>query len=76
MPRNEKWRPLQPMDGYADALKSLESDKIAVADVWSVVRHLRRDKGAHELTDNINHPNDFVVRVYAQVVLALLGFGS
>lgn len=73
MPRNEKWRPLQPMDGYADALKSLESDKIAVADVWSVVRHLRRDKGTHELTDNVNHPNDFVVRVYAQVVLALLG---
>jgi hypothetical protein len=76
MPRNEKWRPLQPMDGYADALKSLESDKIAAADVWSVVRYLRRDKGAYELTDNINHPNDFVVRVYAQVVLALLGLGS
>jgi lysophospholipase L1-like esterase len=76
MPRNEKWRPWQPMDGYAEALKSLASERVAVADVWSLGRHLRRDKGAHELTDNVNHPNDFMVRVYAQVALVSLGFGS
>lgn len=71
MLRNEKWRSLQPMDTYLDALKSLESASVAVADVWSISRHIARTKGPYETSDHINHPNDFIVRVYGQVALAL-----
>jgi lysophospholipase L1-like esterase len=73
MLRNEKWRPLQPMDTYLDGLTTLASESVAVADVWSISRHIARTKGPYETSDHINHPNDFIVRVYAQVALALLG---
>jgi lysophospholipase L1-like esterase len=71
MQRNEKWRSLQPMDTYLDALRSLESETVAVADVWSMSRYIARTKGPFETSDHINHPNDFIVRVYAQVALNL-----
>ncbi|MGZ0654110.1 SGNH/GDSL hydrolase family protein [Coraliomargarita sp. W4R72] len=71
MVRNEKWRSLQPMDTYLDALKTLESDSVVVADVWSMSRHIAQTKESYERSDNAAHPNDFIVRVYAQVALEL-----
>jgi hypothetical protein len=62
------------MNGYLAALKSLESEKIAVADVWSMHAHILNTKRYCDISGNhVNHPNDFMVRVYAQVVDALLG---
>jgi lysophospholipase L1-like esterase len=73
-PPNENWRSLKPMDGYLDALKTLESPQIVVADVWSVASYMLQTKRYCDITGNhLNHPNDFMVRVYAQVVNALFG---
>jgi len=72
-PPNENWRKLAPMDGYLAALKTLESKSIAVADVWSVAAHILKTKRYCDITGNhVNHPNDFMVRIYAQVTDALL----
>ncbi len=73
MLRNENWRSLSPMNGYLAALKELESEHVAVADVWSVSEYLLKTKRYCDVTGNhVNHPNDFMVRVYAQVAGALL----
>jgi hypothetical protein len=71
---NAKWRALDPMLDYLEALKAMEGDGIAVADLWSMHGHLLKDKTYWDMTGNhVNHPNDFVVRLYAQVILARLG---
>jgi lysophospholipase L1-like esterase len=73
-PPNKIWKPLDAINGYLPALKTLESKQIAVADVWSVASHLLQTKRYCDITGNhVNHPNDFMVRVYAQVADALLG---
>ncbi len=73
MMRNENWRPMELMRGYLPALKNLESEHVAVADVWSVSEHILKTKRYCDISGNhINHPNDFMVRVYAQVTGALL----
>jgi lysophospholipase L1-like esterase len=70
---NENWRSLSPMNGYLDALKALESKTVAVADVWSMHEYFLKTKRYCDMTGNhVNHPNDFMVRVYAQVIAALL----
>lgn len=72
MLRNAQWRSLEPMNGYLAALKSLESEKTAVADVWSVSKHILQTKEFADISSNhVNHPNDFMVRVYAQVTAQL-----
>lgn len=46
---------------------------IAVAPVWSMHKYILRKKRYYDLTgNNVNHPNDFLARVYAQTVTALL----
>lgn len=73
-PANKKWRNPSPMDHYQQALKTLESKHIAVSDVWSVASYILKTKRYCDVTGNhVNHPNDFMVRVYAQVTDALLG---
>jgi lysophospholipase L1-like esterase len=70
---NPDWRSLAPMDGYLAALKELETETVAVADVWSVSEHLLKTKRYCDLSSNhVNHPSDFMVRLYAQIALALL----
>jgi lysophospholipase L1-like esterase len=71
---NEKWRDLEPMKDYLAALRSMEGEGIAVADVWSLHGYLLQHKTYWDMTGNhVNHPNDFLMRLYAQVVLAALG---
>ncbi|NLX92320.1 MAG: SGNH/GDSL hydrolase family protein [Clostridiales bacterium] len=46
---------------------------IAVAPVWSMHTYILRKKRYYDMTgNNVNHPNDFLARVYAQTVTALL----
>ena len=59
---------------YRDALARLCGAGAALADVTGLWTDLLARKSVHDLTGNgINHPNDFGHRVYAQVILALLG---
>ena len=65
MLRNEDWRSLMPMNGYLAALKTFESEHVAVADVWSVSEHILKTKRYCDISGNhINHPNDFMVREF------------
>jgi len=71
---NSKWMSLDPMQGYLEAMKGLERSGVAVADVWSIHGYLLEHKTYWDMTGNhVNHPNDFMVRIYAQVILARLG---
>ena len=51
-----------------------EFDHIAVADVMSVTEEiLKRKKFADICGNHVNHPNDFIHRLYASVILRTLG---
>ena len=66
--------PLARFEAYRDALKKLEGPGVAVADVTSVWAELMKHKKFHELSgNNVNHPNDFTHRIYAQVIVQLFG---
>ena len=74
---NSKWKDLSTMASYLEALKKIEGRGVAVADVWSLHEYLLKNKTYWDMTANhVNHPNDYTVRMYAQVILARLGIGS
>ena len=63
--------PLEWFDAYADTLYGLEEEGIAVADITSMMRELLQRKRYIDMTgDNLCHPNDFVSRLFAQVIVA------
>lgn len=71
---NAKWIPLSRMAVYLDAFREMEGPGVAVADLWSIHGYLLQHKTYWDMTGNhVNHPNDFLSRVYAQVLLARLG---
>lgn len=71
---NPKWRSLDPMPGYLEAMRAMEGSGVVVADLWTLHGYLLENKTYWDMTGNhVNHPNDFLVRVYAQVLLTLLG---
>jgi lysophospholipase L1-like esterase len=74
MQPNARWRDLTLMSAYRDELKKMEGPSVAVADIWSIHSYLLEHKTYWDMTGNhVNHPNDFLVRIYAQVLLELLG---
>jgi hypothetical protein len=74
MQPNSRWRNLDPMPEYLQALRRLQGPGVAVADVWSIHEYLLQHKTYWDMTGNhVNHPNDFMVRIYAQTLLAVLG---
>ena len=74
---NAKWKDLSIMAGYLESLKKIEGRGVAVADVWSLHEYLLKNKTYWDMTANhVNHPNDYTVRMYAQVILARLGIGN
>ncbi len=50
------------------------NDRLAIAPMTSVHKHILGRKEYYHMTgNNVNHPNDFLARVYAMVLLAVLG---
>jgi hypothetical protein len=71
---NPAWRNPRAMVAYRDVLHSMEGPGVAVVDLWEMHGELLKQKSYEDTTGNhVNHPNDFIVRLYAQVVLARLG---
>ena len=61
-------------DEYEDALKGLCGAGIVLANVQAVQKVMEQKKRYMDLTGNgINHPNDYLARVQAQVIAAVLG---
>jgi len=57
---------------YRDALRSLVGANVAFADVTTPFAELLKKKPFSDLSgNNINHPNDFTHRLYAQVICQL-----
>ncbi len=58
----------QPL--YLSVHNSLKGEGVAVADITSMHQYLLTRKRYIDMTGNhVNHPNDFLVRVYAQVMI-------
>jgi hypothetical protein len=63
-----------------DALKNLvetstelNTSKIAVAEVTSAHKYVLEHKEYYDMTgNNVNHPNDFLARIYATVILSTI----
>jgi lysophospholipase L1-like esterase len=73
---NEEFSPHQGHFENRDALRKIaaEMDRVAVADVMSVTgAMLERKKFADICGNHVNHPNDFIHRLYASVILRALG---
>jgi len=68
----------RPQAGHFENRKRLvklggEFDRVAIADVMAVTEAmLQRKKFADISGNNLNHPNDFLHRVYADVILSLI----
>lgn len=60
-------------DEYADVLHELECEGIAVADFYHMQECLLDKKRFIDMTgNNLNHPNDFLIRCHAQLLSAML----
>ena len=65
--------PPERFTGYRDALRNLTAANVALADVTSPWLELLKRKPFSDLSgNNINHPNDFGHRVYAEVICQLI----
>jgi len=59
---------------YLAPLRALERPGVRVADMTTFHQDLLRRKAFRDMTgNNVNHPNDFLSRAYAQVLLRTLG---
>ncbi len=60
-------------DGLLPALRQLCGPGVALADMTGMHHALLKRKLFRDMTgNNVNHPNDFLARVYAQTLLAVL----
>mgnify|MGYP000203112808 FL=1 len=56
---------------FEAAMLKLESQGVAVAPITTMFRYLMSRKEYADMTgNNVNHPNDFVARLYAQTLYA------
>ena len=61
-------------ESYLAPMLKLERTGLCVADMTTLHKELLRRKPFRDLTgNNVNHPNDFLSRAYAQVLLRTLG---
>ncbi len=59
---------------YLSPMLALEREGVCVADMTSLHQALLRRKAFRDMTgNNVNHPNDFLSRAYAQLMLRTLG---
>lgn len=73
MHANPDWQPLPSHDTYAVADKAMQSQSVAVADVRAAHTALLKRKRYIDMTGNhVNHPNDFLIRAYAQTLSNIL----
>ena len=80
MTGNYEWKPTLPGPDleYGNAMRRFVENSpvnVALADVQKIWLKLLERKGFYDLSGNgVNHPNDYGHRVYASVILELLGF--
>ena len=61
-------------EDYLPVLNKMERQGVCVADMTTFHKQLLSSKRFFDMTgNNVNHPNDFLARAYAQCILATLG---
>ncbi|MGZ0656345.1 SGNH/GDSL hydrolase family protein [Coraliomargarita sp. W4R53] len=71
MQPNKDFKPLNLYQSYGAVLEAMQEPGVLFADVWSMHGALIESKRYVDMTANhVNHPNDFLIRVYAQVILS------
>lgn len=61
-------------DEYSESLKGLEGMGVAIADIQAVQKEIGKRKRYIDITGNwLNHPNDYLARILAQVVIKTFG---
>ena len=69
IPNKEVGRFLGYQTDYLPMLQSLEGPGVAVADMTTFHQYLLTRKRFFDMSgNNVNHPNDFLARAYAQVI--------
>ena len=59
---------------YIDEYQKFDYNHLAIVNITEAHRSLLKRKAFRDMTgNNINHPNDFLARVYAQAILQALG---
>ncbi len=78
LPNKEASFYLGNQEKYLPELKSLEREGVAVADMTTFHKDLLKQKRYFDMTgNNVNHPNDFLARAYAQVLWqTVIGYES
>lgn len=60
-------------DEHLEALMKLKQEGIAIADFYTMQKHLMNRKRFIDMTgNNLNHPNDFLIRCHAQLLAGML----
>ena len=60
----------EPLNSYLRALQAMTGEGVALADMTTLHTYLLTRKSYRDMTgNNVNHPNDFLARAYAQVLL-------
>jgi len=66
---NPLWRDIPVQDEYLQSDLAMQTPSITVANVRAAHRKLLEKKSFIDMTgNNVNHPNDFLIRVYAQTI--------
>ena len=61
-------------DTYIDEYQKIDLDNVALVDMTHTHLDLLKKKRFKDMTgNNVNHPNDFLARVYAQSILEVMG---
>lgn len=69
LPNEEVGRFLGCQEAYLPVLQALEGEGVAVADMTSFHQYLLTKKRFYDMSaNNVNHPNDFLARAYAQLL--------
>lgn len=73
LPNNPEVSFYGEQEKYLPVLRTLEEDGIAAVDMISIHKELLRHKKYYDMSGNhVNHPNDFLIRWYAQVLCTTL----
>ena len=60
----------EPLNSYLRALREMTGEGVALADMTTLHTYMLTRKAFRDITgNNVNHPNDFLTRAYAQVLL-------
>lgn len=74
IPNNESWTYDGNQKTYYEEYQKIDDPHIAFVNMTKVHLELLKRKRFKDMTgNNVNHPNDFLARVYAQAILKVMG---